>query len=132
MQLFTVAGDKAEPIVSTSLTVHGLAERAHLQEWVITHPEVLGENLLVLTSEYDRWSSSDGVTAKDRLDVLALEPSGRLVVVELKRDEDRDVHLQAITYAALVSRFTPETLAQAHAEFRSRRANRPRWNRLAN
>lgn len=121
MQLFTVSGPSAQPILATTLASEGLAERAHLQEWVIAHPDVLGENLLVVTAEYDRWSSADGVTAKDRLDVLALEPSGRLVVVELKRDEDRDVHLQAITYAALVSRFTAESIAQAHAEFRSHR-----------
>ncbi len=69
----------------------GLRERAHLQEWVIVHPEVLGEDLLVVTVEYDSWRGVDGVGAKDRLDVLAIEPSGRLVVAELKRDEDRDV-----------------------------------------
>src|SRR5439155_9535106 len=32
-----------------------------------------------------------------------------------------DVHLQAITYAALVSRFTLETLAEAHVQHRARR-----------
>ncbi|WP_328949275.1 hypothetical protein OG778_14505 [Streptomyces sp. NBC_00184] len=50
--------------------------------------------------------------ARDRLDVLGLDATGRLVVVELKRGTaDRDVHLQAITYAALVSRFDLGTLA---------------------
>ncbi|MFK0252732.1 DNA-binding protein [Streptomyces sp. NPDC090445] len=40
------------------------------------------------------------------------------MVVELKRGTaDRDVHLQAITYAALVSRFDLDTLAQAHHGF---------------
>ncbi len=53
--------------------------------------------------------------------MLAIEPSGRLVVAELKRDEDRDVHLQAINYAALVSRFDLQTLADAHAKFLTRR-----------
>jgi hypothetical protein len=52
------------------------------------------------------------------LDILGLESTGRLVVVELKRaDAGRDVHLQAITYAALVSRFDLDTLAQAHARY---------------
>ncbi len=95
----------------------GVKERADLQEWVVAHPEVLGDNLLVVTVEYDSWRASDGVASKDRLDVLAMEPSGRLVVAELKRAEDRDVHLQAINYAALVSRFDLETLSDAHAKF---------------
>ncbi len=43
-------------------------------------------------------------------------------MVELKRGTaDRDVHLQAITYAALVSRFDIDTLTQAHRDFLSRR-----------
>ncbi|MFJ3922732.1 hypothetical protein [Streptomyces sp. NPDC090022] len=44
------------------------------------------------------------------------------MVVELKRGTaDRDVHLRAITYAALVSRFDLDALAQAHREFRKGR-----------
>lgn len=81
---------------------------------------------MVVTAEYDRWSSADGVRTRDRLDVLALEASGRLVVVEIKRaDSGSDVHLQAITYAALVSRFTTETLAEAHQHYRAHRGEPP-------
>ncbi|MDI5965668.1 MGMT family protein [Streptantibioticus silvisoli] len=117
--LFTVSGQKAIPVARTGLAAEGLLERRHLQEWVIAHPQVLGESVLVVTAEFDRWADADGVPAKDRLDVLGLDATGRLVVVELKRGmADRDVHLQAITYAALVSRFDLRTLAQAHHRFR--------------
>ncbi|MFE2291933.1 DNA-binding protein [Streptomyces sp. NPDC059452] len=120
--LFTVDGRTATPISRTRLAAEGLLEREHLQEWVIAHPQVLGESVLVITAEYDRWADMDGVPARDRLDVLGLDATGRLVVVELKRKTaDRDVHLQAITYAALVSRFDLDTLAQAHSDFLSRR-----------
>ncbi|MFF2729234.1 hypothetical protein ACFVS9_15200 [Streptomyces sp. NPDC058008] len=89
---------------------------------MIAHPQVLGESVLVITAECDRWADTDGVPARDRLDVLGLDATGRLVVVELKRGTaDRDVHLQAITYAALVSRFDLDTLTQAHRDFLSRR-----------
>ncbi|MFE0646711.1 DNA-binding protein [Streptomyces sp. NPDC058877] len=85
---------------------------------MIEHPQVLGDSVLVITAEFDRWADTDGVPARDRLDVLGLDATGRLVVVELKRGTaDRNVHLQAITYAALVSRFDLDTLAQAHREF---------------
>jgi hypothetical protein len=54
----------------------------------------------------------------DRLDVLGPDRSGRLVVAELKRDAAPDtVEMQAIKYAAMASRFTPETLASQHARF---------------
>ncbi|MGW9068088.1 DNA-binding protein [Streptomyces yangpuensis] len=116
--LFTVDGGSATPVSPTTLAAEGLLERQHLQEWVIAHPQVLGESVLVITSEFDRWADTDGVPARDRLDVLGLDATGRLVVVELKRGTaDRDVHLQAITYAALVSRFDIDTLAQAHRDF---------------
>ncbi|MFJ1649216.1 hypothetical protein [Streptomyces sp. NPDC088258] len=89
---------------------------------MIAHPQVLGESVLVVTAEYDRWADTDGVPARGRLDVLGLDATGHLVVVELKRGTaDRNVHLQAITYAALVSRFDLGTLAQAHRDFLSRR-----------
>ena len=68
-----------------------MQERAHLQEWVIAHPEILGDDLLVVTAEYDRWEGAGGALARDRLDVLALAPTGRLVVAELKREEDRRI-----------------------------------------
>ncbi|MFC9506054.1 DNA-binding protein [Streptomyces sp. NPDC057002] len=116
--LFAVAGRSATPIAPTGLAAEGLLERQHLQEWVIDNPQVLGDSVLVITAEFDRWADTDGVPARDRLDILGLDATGRLVVVELKRGTaDRDVHLQAITYAALVSRFDLGTLAQAHRDF---------------
>lgn len=121
MHLLNVAGAKAQPLGQTSLPQARLLERAHLQEWVVAHPGVLGEELLVVTVEYDRWQDSDGAPSRDRLDILALDSAGRLVVAELKRDEDRDVHLQAITYAALISAFDLETLADAHAAYLTKR-----------
>jgi alkylated DNA nucleotide flippase Atl1 len=119
--VFLVDGPSASSATPVSLADAGLRERRDLQEWVIAHPEVLGDDLLVVTSEFGRWEGSDGLTASERLDVLALSSSGRLVVVELKRGEDRSIHIQAITYAALVSNFTPESLAEVHADFLSRR-----------
>ncbi|MFD3676072.1 hypothetical protein [Streptomyces sp. NPDC058613] len=68
--LFTVDGGSATPVSPTTLAAEGMLERQHLQEWVIAHPQVLGESVLVITSEFDRWADTDGVSARDRLDVL--------------------------------------------------------------
>ena len=122
-QVFVVRGKSASAATPVALSEAGIRERQDLQEWVISHPEVLGSDVLVVTAEFDRWESDSGGSAKERLDVLGLDASGRLVVVELKRDSDPRIHLQAITYAALVSGFTEETLAAVHAEFLSRRGS---------
>jgi hypothetical protein len=62
--MFVVHGNKATATEQVSLSDAGFRERAHLQEWVIAHPEVLGDDLLIVTAEYDRWEGADGVTAR--------------------------------------------------------------------
>lgn len=119
--LFRVEGSTAIPTEAVTLEQAGLKERADLQEWVITHPEMIGDDVQVVTMEFARWTSAGGNQA-DRLDVLGLDADGTLVVVELKRDKAPDtVDMQAIKYAAMASRFTPESLAEEHARFLSQR-----------
>lgn len=115
--VFQVHGTSAVPAREISLAAAGLRERDHLQEWVLTNPDILGPDVLVVTSEFDRWMSKDG-KEPDRLDVLGLGPDGRLVVAELKRDKAPDyVTTQAINYAARASRFSLEDLADVYVSF---------------
>ena len=121
--VFTVSGAEAKPVTATTLLEIGLSERHHLQEWVLAHPEILGPDIRVVTFEFDRWWAAGG-DPLDRLDVLGLDRSGRLVIAELKRDAAPDtVEMQAIKYAAMASRFTPETLGYQHARFLRARGN---------
>jgi hypothetical protein len=120
--LFTVVGPQAISAEPISLAEAGLKERADLQEWVIAHPEILGADVKVVAFEFDRWSAGSGPAPQDRLDVLGLGQDGRLVVAELKRDKAPEpTQLQAIKYAAMVSRFTVESLADQYAKFRTAR-----------
>lgn len=115
--LFTVTGSSATPAEMVALADVGLRERHDLQEWVLAYPAILGDDILIVTFEFDRWWSSSGSPA-DRLDVLGLGSDGRLLVAELKRDKAPDtVEMQAIKYAAMASRFTQESLASQHARF---------------
>jgi len=117
--VFTVAGSKATPAQPVSLLEVGLKERQDLQQWVLEHPAILGADVMIVTFEFDRWWSAGG-SPQDRLDVLGLDRAGRLVVAELKRDVAPDtVEMQAIKYAAMTSRFTPESVASQHARFLS-------------
>jgi hypothetical protein len=119
--LFTVTKNVATPATVISLADAGLRERRDLQEWILAHPEILGEDLMVVTFEFDRWWAQ-GAAPADRLDVLGLGSDGRLVVVELKRDKAPDtVEMQAVKYAAIASRFTPESLSNQHSRFLGQR-----------
>ncbi|MCB0960864.1 MAG: MGMT family protein [Acidimicrobiales bacterium] len=125
-RVYTVEGSVATPADEISLADAGLKERDDLQEWVIAHPEILGPDVLILTFEFDRWQASSGSRQLDRFDVLGLDPDGRLVIAELKRDKAPDtVEMQAIKYAALVSRFTPDDLVEIHAAFMARNGGAP-------
>lgn len=53
-----------------------LNEREHLQEWLVKTPEALGEDLLVIQKEFDGFEDT-----KERLDLLALDKEGRVVVI---------------------------------------------------
>lgn len=123
MLVFAVAEDRMScaPMPATQLATLGIFETSHLERWVVEHPEVLGDNVRIVTTQYGKWSSDSGDLAKERLDILGLDSSGQLVVVELKRGIDPNVHMQAITYAALVAGFSKATLADAHADYLNRR-----------
>jgi hypothetical protein len=90
----------------TSFSEVGFREREHLQEWLATMPDALCEamsegedGLLIIQKEFDGF---DGT--RERLDLLALDKSGQLVVIENKLDDSgRDVVWQALKYAAYCS-----------------------------
>lgn len=116
--LFRIDGEGAvESVPTRELAELGLSERYDLQEWVLTEPRILGESLLVLTSEYAGFEDT-----LDRLDVLALDRGGKLVVVELKRDRaDTNTDLQALKYASFCSTLTAQDVQQEYREFHNER-----------
>lgn len=119
--LFHVSGSGAQAAEPISLAEAGLTERADLQEWVLKHPQMLGEDVRIVTFEFDRWGTTRGENPRDRLDVLGLGCDGRLVVAELKRDVAPDaIYSQALKYAAMASRFDEETLGEYHARYLTR------------
>lgn len=116
--LFNIDGEGTVDSISTQeLAELGLRERDDLQEWVIDEPRILDEGLLIITSEYAGFEDT-----LDRLDVLALDRAGKLVVIELKRDRaDRTTDLQALKYASFCSTLTAEDIQQLYREFHSGR-----------
>jgi hypothetical protein len=85
-------------------------------EWIAEYPEILGEELLTITTEYDKFDKTN-----NRLDILAIDKNGKLVIVELKRDKaDRFVDLQAIHYAAYCSTLNLEQIVQIGSNYKKK------------
>jgi hypothetical protein len=96
-----------------------ILERQDLQEWAIEEPRLLGEELLIISAEYANFQDT-----RNRLDILALDQVGRLVVIELKRDRaDRTTELQAIKYASYCATLTAREIQQDYREFWSDRGS---------
>lgn len=90
---------------------HGFLERSDIEEWIASSPDVLGEDLLVLKTEHIIPDN------KLRIDILALDTNGNIVVVELKRDwSGSGLDWQAIKYASYCQKLTVERLCQLLAE----------------
>ena len=49
--LFKVDADKAILVDRVELSDVELQERAHLQEWILAHPAILGPGVEIITSE---------------------------------------------------------------------------------
>lgn len=86
-------------VAPSEFSQHNVWERKHIQEWVAKFPGILGEELLIVSLEFDRFDRTS-----ERLDALAVDRSGNLVVIEFKRTLDGgSAELQALRYAAMVS-----------------------------
>ena len=91
----------------------GFQERRDIQEWVAANPGILGDDLLIVAKEYSGFDRTN-----ERLDLLAVDRDGRLVVIELKRDDSgADAHWQAIKYASYLRRASVEHIVGMLASF---------------
>ncbi len=108
----------------------GLKERADLQRWITQYPEIVGRDLLLVTTAFDQWEIRDQRVA-DPLDVLFLQSDGSLVVAELKRDHALDTtELQALKYAAYCSRLPATDIVDAYVRCIAVRQPARQWHRL--
>ncbi|MBY5990511.1 DUF4268 domain-containing protein [Ferrimonas balearica] len=94
----------------------GFTERHHLQEWLANQLDALGEDLLLIQKEFDGFNET-----RERLDLLALDREGNLVIIENKLDDSgRDVVWQALKYASYCSSFTKSQIIEAYQSYLDR------------
>ena len=88
-------------------------ERENLQEWIAKNPESLNEELLIVQKEFAGFDDTN-----ERLDLLALDKDGNLVVIENKLDDSgRDVVWQALKYTSYCSTLTTEQIVKIFQDY---------------
>lgn len=94
----------------------GFTERNHLQEWLANQPDALGEELLIIQKEFDGFDET-----RERLDLLALDKQGALVIIENKLDDSgRDVVWQSLKYASYCSTLSKSNIAEIYQRYLDR------------
>jgi len=104
-----------QAVTPASFTEVGALEVQHIERWIAARPELLGERLLVITTQFAGFDRT-----RDRSDVLALDEAGKLVVVELKRESDSRQDLQALRYAAYSATLRVDDLVELYVAHRLR------------
>ena len=96
----------------------GYTERNHLQEWLANQPDALDEELLIIQKEFDGFDDT-----RERLDLLAIDKNGNLVVIENKLDDSgRDVVWQALKYASYCSTLSKSQIADIYQRYLDKNA----------
>ena len=78
--------------IDTTLTEQGRTEAYDLETWIESNPTIIGQGLEIIGRQVQ--------TQSGPLDLLGIDRSGNMVIVELKRDMlPREALAQAIDYA---------------------------------
>lgn len=101
-----------EEITETTFYESNLNERQHIEEWLRKNPEIMGEELLIIGHEYDDFENNE------RIDLLAIDKEGNLVVIEVKRDNSGiSVDFQALKYVSYMSRRTLKEIIEIYSKY---------------
>jgi hypothetical protein len=113
MPTYKIVDRKIVPVERTTFARLGLRERQDIQALMKSRIEVLCPDTLVVAEEFGEWEDS-----KRRIDLLGIDKSANLIVIELKRTEDGGhMDLQAIRYAAMISTLTFQKLVEIYEDY---------------
>ena len=90
-------------------------EREHLQEWLENSPTAFGDDdeLLFIQKEFDGFDDT-----RERLDLLAIDKQGDLVIIENKLDDSgRDVTWQVLKYASYCSNLSKQQIKDIYQSY---------------
>jgi len=113
MYLINKEQNRITKIEEKTFSELGFRERENLQEWLRKNPESLGEELLIIQKEF-----SGFIDTNERLDLLALDKQGNLVIIENKLDSSgRDVVWQVLKYASYCSSLSKDQIRDIYQNY---------------
>jgi len=113
MGLFTLEDQEFKEITKTTFMRESVLERRDIQSALAKNIRHFLPDCLVIQEEFNNWENS-----QRRIDLLCVDKSFNLVVVELKRDEQgAHMELQAVRYAAMVSQMTFVEAADCYQKY---------------
>lgn len=102
MAIYEFTKEGLREIEKTSFATAGFYERGDMQQHLRRNIGVILPDVLIISEEFGDWDDS-----RRRIDLLGIDQDGNVVVIELKRTDDGGLmELQAVRYAAMVSRMT--------------------------
>ena len=105
--------NRISPVNVKCFSELGFTERKHLQEWLTYQSDALGEELLIIQKEFDGFDDT-----RERLDLLALDKDGNLVIIENKLDDSgREVVWQVIKYASYCASLTKGQIVDIYQQY---------------
>ncbi|RLI73581.1 hypothetical protein DRO97_07210 [Archaeoglobales archaeon] len=110
--LYEISGKEVREVNKTRFREIKKFEK-DLEDWIENNPSILGEKLLIIGRQVQI------PEVNDRIDLLALDTNGNVVIIEIKTGKLKDpVDIQALRYASYVSRWDYNDLErQANSYF---------------
>lgn len=113
MAVYEIKSDGMHALEQTTFHDARILERQDLQRHLRDQIDIVSPNTLVVAEAFRDWEDS-----RREIDLLGIDKSGNLVVIELKRTEDAGhAELQAIRYAAMISAMTFEKIVEVFSEY---------------
>jgi len=121
MTIHELTDDGLVLVKAVTFASQNIRERDDLQRILRMHIEAVAPDTFVIAEEFADWEDSSR-----SIDLLCIDKQANLVVIELKRTEDGGhMELQAIRYAAMVSKMTFADAVNAHAKFLTKTGGNP-------
>ena len=116
MYIINKETNRIEKIESTTFKKLGFKERENLQEWIANNPSCLNEDLLIIQKEFNGFNDTS-----ERLDLLAIDKQGNLVIIENKLDDTgKDVTWQVIKYSSYCATLNSSQIITIFGQYLSR------------
>ncbi len=109
IRTWQIVNGNLEPI-DTSLGKEGRTEPYDLEPWIASNPSIIGSDITIIGRQVMSKSGS--------IDLLGIDRSGNLIVMELKRDKiPREALAQAIDYASDVADWGIDKISEITTEY---------------